>query len=74
MSCVDEEQLEHVSDDLLELAGMDKPLAARLARASIKSRDDLADLAVDELVELTGIENERAKSLITTARAHWFEE
>ena len=70
---VDEEQLENVEDDLLELEGMDKSLAAKLARGGVKRRDDLADLAVDELVELTGIEDERAKSLITTARAHWFE-
>ena len=32
-----------------------------------------ADLAVDELTEMTGIDAERAKLLITTARAHWFE-
>ena len=70
---VDEEQLENVADDLLNLEGMDKPLAAKLARANIRSRDDLADLAVDELVELSGIDDERAKNLITTARAHWFE-
>jgi len=69
---VDEEQLENVADDLLELEGMDKPLAAKLARANVRNRDDLADLAADELVELTGIDEDRAKSLITTARAHWF--
>ena len=70
---VDEEQLENVEDDLLELEGMDKSLAAKLARSGVKNREDLADLAVDELVELTEIENERARNLITTARAHWFE-
>ncbi len=70
---VDEEQLENVSEDLLTLDGMDKPLAAKLARANVRSRDDLADLAVDELVEMTGIEAERATNLITTARAHWFQ-
>ena len=70
---VDEEQLENVADDLLNLEGMDKPLAAKLARANVRTRDDLADLAVDELVELSGIDDERAKNLITTARAHWFE-
>ena len=70
---VDEEQLENLAEDLLNLEGMDKPLAAKLARASIRTRDDLADLAVDELVELSGIDDERAKNLITTARAHWFE-
>ncbi|MBV6475768.1 MAG: transcription termination/antitermination protein NusA [Rhodocyclaceae bacterium] len=70
---VDEEQLENVADDLLNLEGMDKSLAAKLARGNIRTRDDLADLAVDELVELSGIDDERAKNLITTARAHWFE-
>jgi len=60
---VDEEQLENVSDDLVNLEGMDKHLAAQLARQNVRSRDDLADLAV-----------ERARNLITTARAHWFAE
>ncbi len=70
---VDEEQLENVEEDLLNLEGMDKPLAAKLARGNIRTRDDLADLAVDELIELSGIDDERARNLITTARAHWFE-
>jgi len=69
---VDEEHLEHVADDLIELEGMDKSLAAKLARGNVRTRDDLADLATDELIELTGIGEDRAKSLITTARAHWF--
>ena len=68
-----EEQLGEVSEDLLALDGMDKALASRLAAKGIKTRDDLADLAVDELTEITGIDAERAKQLITTARAHWFE-
>jgi N utilization substance protein A len=71
---VTEEQLEKVSDDLLGLDGMDKSLAATLAQQGIRTRDDLADLAVDELVEMAGIDEERAKALISVARAHWFEE
>ncbi|MBL8486507.1 MAG: transcription termination/antitermination protein NusA [Rhodocyclaceae bacterium] len=71
---VDEEQLEKVADDMLNLEGMDKALAANLAKGGITDRDSLADLAVDELVELTGIDEERAKALITVARAHWFAE
>ncbi|MBU0753291.1 MAG: transcription termination factor NusA [Gammaproteobacteria bacterium] len=71
---VDEEQLEKVKDDLLELDGMDKPLAAKLAKCGVCTRDDLADLAVDELTEMTEIDDDRAKALITTARAHWFAE
>jgi N utilization substance protein A len=69
---VDEEQLEKVAEDMLNLEGMDKPLAAKLARNNVCTRDDLADLAVDELIEMTGIEEQRAKALITVARAHWF--
>ncbi len=67
-----EESLEKVEPAMLELEGMDKDLAAKLAGGNIHTRDDLGELAVDELVELTGIEEERAKTLIMGARAHWF--
>ncbi len=40
----------------------------------VKTRDDLADLAVDELLEFTGMDAENAKHLIMAARAHWFTE
>ncbi len=69
-----EEQVEGVDQSLLKLEGMDTQLAAKLAEGGVKTRDDLADLAVDELSELTGIEGERAKGLIMAARAHWFED
>ncbi|MDR2186421.1 MAG: transcription termination factor NusA [Azonexus sp.] len=68
-----EEKLESVAEDLISLDGMTKELAARLAEQDIKTRDDLAELAVDELTEMTGIDEERAKELIIKARAHWFE-
>lgn len=67
-----EEQMEGVDHNLLKLEGMDTQLAAKLAEGGVKTRDDLADLAVDELSEMTGIEDERAKTLIMAARAHWF--
>ena len=70
---VAEEQIGEVSEDMLNLDGMDKQLAGKLAMHGVKNRDDLADLAIDELIEMTGIEADRAKQLITTARAHWFE-
>jgi N utilization substance protein A len=70
---VTEEKLEGVANDLLSLDGMDKTLAAKLASHDIWTRDDLADLAVDELVEFVGIDEERASALISVARAHWFE-
>jgi N utilization substance protein A len=68
-----EEQLENVSEDLMGLEGMSNELAAKLAGNGVKTRDDLAELAVDELTEMTGIDDERAKELILKARAHWFE-
>ena len=71
---VDEEQLEKVADDLLSLEGMDKPLAAKLAKGGVIDRESLADLATDELIDLTGIDAARATALITVARAHWFAE
>ena len=67
-----EEKVESASEDLLSLEGMDKSLAAKLADGNIHTRDELAELAVDELTELTGIDEERAKSLIVKAREHWF--
>jgi N utilization substance protein A len=67
-----EEKVEGVDPELLGLPDMDTQLAAKLVEAGVRTRDDLADLAVDELSELTGLEEERAKNLIMAARAHWF--
>jgi transcription termination/antitermination protein NusA len=67
-----EEKLEDVAEDLLGLPGMEKPLAVKLADAGVKTRDDLADLATDELVEITGMTQADAVALITEARKHWF--
>jgi N utilization substance protein A len=68
-----EEKIENTAEDLLALEGMDRDLAARLADNGIRTRDELAELAVDELIEATGIDEERARDLILKARAHWFE-
>ena len=68
-----EESVENVEEALLSLEGMDTDVASKLAANGITTRDALADLATDELTELTGITNERAVDLIMKARAHWFE-
>ncbi|MGH8676709.1 MAG: helix-hairpin-helix domain-containing protein, partial [Burkholderiales bacterium] len=68
-----EESIENVDPELLKLEGMDNALAAKLAAQGVRTRDELADLAVDELAELTGVDGDRAKNLIMAARAHWFE-
>src|SRR5438874_1254638 len=67
-----EEKMEGVDPELLKLEGMDTQLAAKLVEQGVRTRDDLADLAVDELSEMTGMDAERAKKLIMAARAHWF--
>jgi len=67
-----EEKLNTTAEDLLSLEGMDRELAAKLADGKIFTRDDLAELAVDELVELAGVSEARASDLIMKARAHWF--
>ena len=67
-----EEHVENVASDLLALEGMDNETARVLAAKGVTTQEELADLAVDDLVELTGIDAERAKQLIMTARAPWF--
>jgi transcription termination/antitermination protein NusA len=69
-----EEQLDGVEQSLLQLEGMDNQIAAKLSAGGVKTRDDLADLAVDELSEMTGMDVEKAKTMIMAARAHWFAE
>jgi N utilization substance protein A len=68
-----EEQVEHNIEDLLKIDGMDEETARTLAGKGVGTQDDLADLDADELVELTGMDSERANQLIMTARAPWFE-
>lgn len=67
-----EEDVESVSQDLRDLAGLDPALIPKLAEAGVHTRDDLADLAVDELTEITGQSADEAKNLILKAREHWF--
>jgi transcription termination/antitermination protein NusA len=67
-----EEQVEEVSQDLRDLEGLTPELISKLAVGGIHSRDDLADLAVDELTELTGIDDAQAREMIMKAREHWF--
>lgn len=69
-----EEHLEKVAEDMLSLEGMDKNLAAKLAQHGVTDRDALADLSIDELIEMTGMGVDEAKNLIMVARAHWFAE
>ncbi|MBK6361022.1 MAG: transcription termination/antitermination protein NusA [Comamonadaceae bacterium] len=72
MEIAREESVEEVSQDLRDLEGLNAELIAKLAVEGVHTRDDLADLAVDELTEITGQSEDEAKALIMKAREHWF--
>ena len=63
----------NIADDLLSMEGMDDALALQLSQKSILSMEDLAEQAIDELMDIEGMDEERAGKLIMTARAPWFE-
>ena len=70
-----EEKLEDAqpADDLLNMDGMDRALAFQLAAGGILTMEDLAEQSVDDLLDIEGIDEERAAALIMAARAPWFE-
>ena len=61
------------ADDLLLLEGMSPDLALALARRGVRTREDLAEQAVEDLADIEGLAAEEAGKLIMTARAPWFE-
>ncbi len=62
------------AEDLLQMEGMDRALAFKLANKGVRTMEDLAEQAVDDLLEIDGLDQERAAALIMTARAPWFAE
>ncbi len=73
MAIANEEKVENAALDLKSLDGLTPELLTKLAEQGVQTRDELAELAVDELVEMTGMEEEAAKALIMKAREHWFQ-
>jgi N utilization substance protein A len=73
---VQEEKIDEAepAEDLLSLDGMEKGLAFILASKGVVTREDLAELATDDLLDLNEMDPEEAAALIMKARAHWFEE
>jgi N utilization substance protein A len=71
-----EEQLTNVkpAEDLMTMEGMDSALAYKLTAKSIVTMEDLAEQAVDDLMDIDGMDEEKAAALIMTARAPWFAE
>lgn len=72
MEIAHEEQVESVSQNLRGVDGLTADLIAKLTESGIHTRDDLADLAVDELTEISGVDETTARTLIMKAREHWF--
>ena len=72
MEIAREESVEEVSQNLRDLTDITPELISKLAEAGIHTRDELADLATDELTDITGQTPEEATALIMQARAHWF--
>jgi transcription termination/antitermination protein NusA len=73
---VSEEQTgdQRPGDDLLAMEGMDEALAWKLAERGITTMDELAEQAVDDIVDIEGLDEKRAADLIMEARAPWFAE
>ena len=74
MALASEEQLANAqpAEDLLTMEGMNDALANTLASKGIITMEDLAEQAVDDLMEVDGMDEETAAALIMTARAPWF--
>ena len=66
-----------VSDDLATLPGLSPTILVKLGESGVKTRDDLGDLASDELTEMLGDLADAVAdpdAVIMAARAHWFED
>ncbi len=66
-----------IDENLQNVAGLDQDMLIVLASNGVKTVDDLADLATDELIEILGentISVQEANKIIMGAREHWFTE
>lgn len=71
-----EEKLESAEPcaELLNMEGMDRQTAFELAARGVVTVEDLAELSLDELLEIGGMDKDRAGELIMVARRPWFAE
>jgi N utilization substance protein A len=74
MKAISQEEKENEpQQDLLDMEGMDATLAQQLASKGVYSMEDLAEQAIDDLMDIDEMTEERASALIMTACAPWFE-
>ncbi len=72
-SAIASQEQKEPSEDLLTMEGMDEDTARTLAAGGIRTMEELAECAVDEVLDVIDLEIARASELIMTARAPWFE-
>lgn len=66
-----------IDEQLKTVEGLDQDMILTLAGKGVKTLDDLADLAADELMEMLGenvLSEVEANKVIMKAREHWFSE
>ena len=64
-----------IAEDLAALEALSPVMLVKLGEAGVKTLDDLADLASDELIDIVGageMTEDEANAVIMAARAHWF--
>ncbi|MBR6027205.1 MAG: transcription termination/antitermination protein NusA [Neisseriaceae bacterium] len=74
-SVADEELLKNADEKFVELCANDRQMLLDLLNADVSQIDDLAELSVDELIEITGVDNDTAAQVIMKARTQsgWFD-
>jgi N utilization substance protein A len=69
-----EERVRKTDQALLDLEGITPELVVKLSARGVFTLDELAELATDELCEITGLDEQVASDIIMRARAHWFDD
>ena len=68
----EQENLQQVTEELLSMEGMAPEIAQALAQRGIVTLDDLADQAIDDIIDIEGLDEAKAGQLIMKARESWF--
>jgi transcription termination/antitermination protein NusA len=69
----EQKKTKEINQDLLSIEGMTGDMAAILVKHGVSSREALAELSLDDLLEILDLDRKKAGKLIMAARAHWFE-
>lgn len=67
-----QQNMQHATEELLAMEGMTPEVAQALAQKGICTVDDLADQAIDDIIDIDGLDTDKAGQLIMKARESWF--